>query len=511
MEQIITQALFAAKGIWKYRWYSMVVAWILVVAGAAVVYKLPDNYQTSARVYVDTQSILKPLLAGMTTIPDVDQQVSIMSKTLLSRPNIERVMRMVDLDLRAKSLKEKDALVNSLMHDIKINGTSSNDIYTISYSNANPVLAKNIVQSLLTIFIESSFGDKKQDSANAVRFIEEQIKQYEEKLRKAEDAIKDFKQQHTNFVAGKEGEFSSKLSQAADQLSQAKLDLNEAEQARNAIKRQIAAEEPLHGADIPGATAVAANPELDERIQALQQKLDAYRLQYTEQHPDIIATKRLIAQLEARKAQEAKSATPGTTIGRNYSPVLQQLKIALSEADAKVAAMTARVDTYASRAAQLKAQANAVPEIEAQYAQLNRDYEVNKTNYQKLIASRDAAKLSGDLSATSEMISFRIIDPPTVPAKPVGPNRPRLLSLVFVAALAAGIGAAFGLSQIRPTFVSLAQLREMTGLPVLGSVSMNWTDAEKQRRRKGLLVFGSSLAGILIFYGGALGMLLTRS
>lgn len=508
MEQLISQVLSAAKGVWKYRWYSIVVAWIVLLAGFGAVYTLPNNYQTSARVFVDTQSILKPLLAGMTTIPDVDQQVSIMSKTLLSRPNIERVMRMVDLDINAKTLKDKETLAGNLMKEIKIGGTSSNDIYTISYSNANPELAKNVVQSLLTIFIESSFGDKKQDSANAVRFIDEQIRQYEEKLVSAENAIKEFKLKNLSFSSGVEGAFSNRLAHAEEQLNQARLELTEAEQARNSIRREVAGEEPGSAAQ---PTAASVNPELDERIQALNKTLDSYRLQYTEQHPDVIATKRLIAQLEERKAAEAKSGTGGTTIGRSYSPVLQQLKISLSEAEARVASMQARVNAYASRAAQLRMQANAVPEIEAQFAQLNRDYEVNKANYEKLIASRDAAKLSGDLSATSEMISFRIIDPPTVPVKPVGPHRLRLFSLAFVFALAAGIGIAFVMSQIRPTFVSLAHLREITGLPVLGSVSMNWTDAEKQRRRKSLMAFSASIAGMLVLYGGGLGVLLMKS
>ena len=156
MEQLVTQLLSTAKGIWKYRWYSMGVAWAVVLIGFFVVYTLPNNYQASARVFVDTQSILKPLLSGMTTIPDVEQQVSIMSKTLLSRPNVERVMRMVDLDINAKSNQEKETYVNALMSEIKITGTASHDIYSITYANANPKLAKSVVESLLTIFIEGS-------------------------------------------------------------------------------------------------------------------------------------------------------------------------------------------------------------------------------------------------------------------------------------------------------------------------------------------------------------------
>ncbi|WP_334186735.1 XrtA system polysaccharide chain length determinant [Noviherbaspirillum sp.] len=510
MEQLITQVLSAVKGIWKYRWYSLAVSWVAAIAGFAAVYIMPNNYQASARVFVDTESILKPLLAGMTTIPDLEQQVSIMSKTLLSRPNVERVMRMVDLDINAKSIKEKEATITNLMNQIKITGTSSNDIYSISYNNADPRLAKNVVQSLLTIFIEGSFGDKMQGSANAVRFIDEQIKQYEEKLLAAESAIKEFRLKHA-ALSGREGEFGGKLVQLEEQLNQARLELNEAEEARNSIKREIAGEEPIF--DGGGGTVIAApaNPELDDRIQTLTKTLDSLRLQFTEQHPDVVATKRLIAQLEARKLQEAKSNAATKPIGKNYSPVLQQLKVALSDAEARVASMRARVVEYSGRVARLKAQANAVPEIEAQFAQLNRDYQVNKNNYEKLIASRDAAKLSGDLSATSEMISFRIIDPPTVPAKPAGPNRPLLFSAAFLAAIGMGIAVAFGMSQIRPTFLSLSHLREVTGFPVLGSVSMNWTELEKKRRKRSMYAFVASFVGVLIFYAGGLGLLLVRA
>ncbi len=504
MEQLISQLLFAVKELWKYRWYSVASAWVVVAIGFVTVYALPSNYESSARVYVDTQTILKPLLSGMTTIPDVEQQVSIMSRTLLSRPNIERVMRMVDLDLSTHSIEEKEAVASKLMKDIKIGGTSRNDIYTISYNNANAKLAKDVVQSLLTIFIESSFGDKKQDSANAIRFIDDQIKQVEGKLQSTESAIKDFKLKNLG-MSGKEGGFGGALASAEDLLSQSRLDLTEAEQARNAIKREIAGESPV-GAGNATSKVFRVDPEIEARIQLLNKTLDTYRLQFTEEHPDIVATKRVIEQLRTKATQDAlaPAATSGAVIGKNYSPVLQQLKVALSEAEARVASMRARVNEYTVRVTRMNTQATAAPGIEAQFAQLNRDYETNKLAYEKLLTSRDAAKLSGDLSATSEMISFRIIDPPTIPTKPIGPNRPRLFSLASAVALALGLAIAFFIAKARPTFVSLAQLREISGLPVLGSISMNWSKIEQKQRGKEMATFIASLVGLLVLFGGGL-------
>ncbi|HEV7814406.1 MAG TPA: XrtA system polysaccharide chain length determinant, partial [Janthinobacterium sp.] len=424
MEDLISQLLSSLKGIWKYRWHAVAVTWLVAILGWIKVITLPDDYQTTARVFVDTQSILKPLLSGMTSVPNVEQQVSIMSRTLLSRPNVERVMRMVDLDIDARTARDHELQLDELMSRIKIGGTNAYDIYTISYNNKNPKLVRDVVQSLLAIFVEGSFSSKKGESKKAVQFIDEQIKNYEDKLIAAENQLKDFKLKN-NLLLPRQGiDYASQLVMSSDSLNTAKLELMEAEEARNAIKSQISGDEPV--LDLNPASI--ANPEIDGRISALNKNLDSLRMQYTELHPDIVAAKRLIAQLEARKVEESKLKPANSDPGKNYSPMLQQLKVALTEADAKVASIKARVQEYGMRNTRLQAQSNAVPEVESQMAQLNRDYLINKENYEKLIGRREAAKLSGDLSSNTEMMTFKIIDPPTIPLMPVGPNRPLLFS-----------------------------------------------------------------------------------
>jgi polysaccharide chain length determinant protein (PEP-CTERM system associated) len=462
---------------------------------------MPNDYQSSARVYVDTQSILRPLLAGMTTLPPVDQQVTFMRRTLISRPNVERVMRMVDLDVKVKSVKDHEKMVDELMSKIQIAGTERDDIYTISYNNPNPKLGKDVVQSLLTIFVEGSFGGKKQDSEKAVQFIDDQIKAYEEKLAAAENALKDFKIRNFGLLPRSGSDYGSKMADVADQLQAAKLEYLEAEQARNAIKRQIAGEDP-----VPVGEAVAeqsVNPELDGRIATLQKDMDKLRLQYTDSHPDVVATKRLIAQLEEQKKAEAKKLRRSDP-GANYSPMLQQMNVQLSVAEARVASMKARVDELQSRLNQVRSLSTAAPEVEAQLTQLNRDYQVNKGNYEQLVAKRDAAKLSGDLTSATDMLSFRVIDPPTAPLLPAGPNRPRLYSLVLVVALGAGLGIALLMSQIRPTFLSQSALRDVTGLPILGAIGMNWTEEQKVRRKRRLYALGVAVVMLFGVYGGVM-------
>ena len=508
MEELISLLLSSLKGIWKYRWHAVIVMWLVAVLGWIKVFSLPDDYQTSARVFVDTQSILKPLLSGMTSVPNVEQQVSIMSRTLLSRPNVERVMRMVDLDINAKTPRDHELLLDDLMAKIKIGGTSSYDIYTITYNDKNPKLVRDVVQSLLTIFVEGSFKGKKGDSQKAVQFIDDQIKNYEDKLIAAENMVKEFKLKN-NLLLPRQGiDYGAQLLNSSDSLNSARLELTEAEQARNAIKSQISGDEPVFDAS-PNASQIV-NPEIDGRIQAINKNLDTLRMQFTELHPDIISAKRLISQLEARKLEESKLQT-NSDPGKNYSPMLQQLKVALTEAEARVAAIRARVQEYTMRNARLLSQSNAVPEVESQLAQLNRDYTINKDNYEKLIGRREAAKLSGDLSSTTELMAFKIIDPPTVPLTPVGPNRALLFSLVLAGALVAGLATALLISQIRPTFLSPSELRESTGLPVLGTVSMTWTEAEKIKRRRGRYGCGVATACLFLLYGGVMAATLIKT
>jgi len=507
MAEMMALLLSFLKAIGKYRWYAVAITWLVAIVGWTVVSRLPNDYQASARVYVDTQSILKPLMASMTTLPNTEQQVMFMRRTLISRPNVERVLRMVDLDIKAKTPREHEKLVDELMSQIRIGGTERDDIYTLSYSNPDPKLGKDVVQSLLTIFVEGSFGGKKQESEKAIQFIDDQIKMYESKLAIGENALKEFKIRHMGLLPRQGGDYASSYGDLSEKISQARLELLEAEQARNAIKRQIAGEDMAPVSDTTERAIV--NPELDGRIATVEKNLDQLRMQFTEEHPDIVAAKRLIAQLEERKKQEAKKIR-AVDPGANYSPMLQQMTVQLSVEEARIASLQARVGEYNSRLAQMRSLSTQAPEVEAQLAQLNRDYAVNKENYEKLVQRREAAKLSGDLSTATDMMTFRVVDPPAVPSTPAGPNRPRLYSLVFLGSLVAGLGTALLLSQIRPTFLSQTSLRETTGLPILGSIGMNWTDQQKVRRRRRLYAFTAAVASLFTAYGGVLALTLFR-
>lgn len=502
MDQVFQQFLAQIKAVWHRRWYILIVAWLVSIAGWAWVFLLPDRYEANARVYVDTQSLLQPLLSGMTVQPDVSQQIKLMTRVLVSRPTLEKVARMTDMDLKATTPEQTDDMLNALANRITISDAGRENLYTISYQNSNPELAKKVVQALLTIFVESSLGRTRQDIASSQKFIDQQLQDYQQKLDAADTALREFKQKHLGMMPSQSGDYISQLQAAQTQVQQARLDVQEAVNRRNQLKQQLSSVEPT----LSAGAAVAANPEIDARIQDLQSKLDQLRLQYTDQYPDVQAVKRLIAKLELQKKQEAtQEAKSDSAAAKVQNPVYQQLTVAIAEADANVASLQARLAEYQRRYQQLWNAANTLPQVEQQLNELTRNYGVYKQQYLDLLQRKQQAEISSNVESKTNTVDFRVIDPPRVPLNPTWPNRPLLISLVPLVGLLAGFGVAFVMSQIRRTVTDRRTLRELTGLPVLGAVTKFESRESRRRKRRGLVTYGAGLAGLL----GAYGVLLT--
>src|SRR5437667_10876087 len=137
MHELLQQTLGYLRGMWHHRWIGLAVAWLAAIVSVAMVYRIPEKYEASALVYVDTESLLRPLLAGLAIQPNVDQQVALMSRTLISRPNVEKLVRMADLDLRVKSPSDRDDLIDNVVKTIGLTGNVQTNLYVISYRDPN--------------------------------------------------------------------------------------------------------------------------------------------------------------------------------------------------------------------------------------------------------------------------------------------------------------------------------------------------------------------------------------
>ncbi len=502
MQQVLAQLYTYLIGVWRFRWLALALAWTVSLAGWLWVWSLPESYLASARLDVDSSSILRPLLRGLAIQPDVNQRVALMSKTLLNRPNMEKLMRMADLDLNVTSDLEEERLLNSIQDSISLRGDRQNSsLYSVSFKHEDRDTAKRVVQSLMTIFIESTLGEKRKDSSGAQAFLDQQIADYELRLSEAETRLADFKQRNVGLLPGESGGYYQRLDMARGQLSSAMLQLKELENRRNELSRQLQGEDPVFFSSSSGNVG----SPLDQRINNLHEKLDFLSISYTELHPEVVQIKTKIEDLEAERDAQFERATSlpsAATSNFSSSPVYLSMRTMLAETEANVAELKVRVDEYKNRVAALENTVNNIPDIEVELQQLDRDYQVVSQQHNALLKRRESALLSEKVEKNADDIKFRVIDPPFVPLNPTEPDKLVLNAMVLVFGLAAGVGVAFLISLFNPIFVDRHTVSEKLGLPVLGCVTLIIPREQARRELRNTIFYASAVFSLLICFAG---------
>lgn len=511
MQDLLDQFYEYLWGIWRYRWAGLICAWVVALTGWLWVAQMPEKYVAKARIHIDSSSILRPLLRGLAIQPDVNRQVALMSRTLFSRPNMEKLMRMTDLDLQATNDLEKEALLSRLRSSLRLSsgGRGSSDIYSISFKHEDRDVAKKIVQSVITVVVENTLGDKREDSAGAQEFLDEKIADYASRMAEAEARLANFKHKHAGAMPGQTGGYYQNLSTAKTQLREAQLQLDEINNRRREMKRQL---EDLEEDDEEFGFGEFDSPEIsssyDSRILSLESKRDDLLMRYTERHPAVIQTSSLITELEADKQAELDElaeqaqAEDMPSMGLQTSPVYQQMRAMLSETEARAAELKVRVGEYKNRVVSLEDMVGSIPRVEAEFKELNRDYGVISRQHNTLLQRRESARLSGDVEQNASGVKFRVIDPPFVPLEPTEPDKLLLHSGAFIAAIGVGGGLALLLSLLRPVICNRRSLERLAGFPVLGSVSMIASVSDKKKALHEKLLFASMVLCLFLTFAG---------
>lgn len=478
---------------WRYRWSSLVLAWVVALIGWSVVFTIPDQYSAKAVIFADTSSIMKPLLKGLTPETDVHDELNIMSRVLLSRNNLLSVIRETDMDLLVNTPLEREQLVSSLVRSIYVkkqrNRTNSN-IYEIGYTSTSAKRVYQVVSNLLNTMIENTLNSSRMDTASAQKFIDKQIAGYEQRLSISEQKLAEFKKANVGYMPDEKGGYYARLQGAQDAAEKTRSDLNLAEQRLAELKKQLRGESPL----IEGASYQSA---YIRKLRLYENQIAELLNQYTERYPDVLALKAQIAELKANKNIEQNMSRGGGEIPAEFNPVYQEMKVQLSEAGVAIQILRAQLSEQKKHVQKLKGSIDIIPEVEAKLAKLNRDYEITKDRYRALVQRRESASLAQNIGQSISNVTFRVIEPPIIPTQPSGPKRLLLLVGVLMLALAAGLGWSFLRFMLQPTFFEPHQVSEKTGMPILGTVGLYLSPEHILQRRIQLASF-SLVAFILV-------------
>ncbi len=499
------EIIYFAKGVIRNKWIVTVMAFVICIGGWSFVYQMPDVYESSARVHVNTRTMLRPLLRGIAVQTNTRGLVLIMQKLMFTQQNLLKVAELAAMDIDMSSELKIHALVVKLKEKITIEG-GLDEIFTIRYSSTDSHNAKNMVQAVLSVFSEQTQQSTLSDVDAAKRFIDGQIRQYEQRLRLAERAKENFKRENIGLLPGQSGGGQVGVMQSIQkQMDKAKEQLSELIARKDVLQTQLT--EALESGEEWGLTEiVSSTSNEDARISVLEERKNEILLKYTLNHPNIAAIDYEIQALKQRKEEEdslgVSDELESTLYEAMANPYVQSIKIALNNIDAEVATLNSRVNSYKSKLKKENEQFNSRLAIETEVQSLNRDYQTIKKNYLALIERREQASMSRSVDTQVSALKFRIIDPAHAPQNPSSPNRPLLNTIILFTGFIAGIALALFKVFVRPTFADAKQIRSITGLPVLGVVSNVVSEAQIKKNKRRLVSYAFVNILLLIGYSG---------
>jgi polysaccharide chain length determinant protein (PEP-CTERM system associated) len=497
------------RGMWRFRRIAIMVAWGAALIFWAIVFLIPNTYEASAKIFVDTGTTLSQATKGISLEDNVTDQIERVSAALLGTPQLRRVAADTNLLAGAVTPQKQQAVIDGLRQRINIladvnpnEPQAAPKQFTITYKDPNRARAIAVVDRLLNDFVEGSLKDKSEGSQQAEQFLTQQIAAYGQRLSATEQQLANFKKRNIGLVPGEQGDYFTQLQTQRQALTKLKESLFIAVRERDALAAEMRSGQEFTASG-PAVAAGGAMPlDIEQQIGQDQQRLDRLLLKYTSKYPDVISLRESIKELKAREKRQAAQARHGdvgaaSSLGLSTSPVYVKLQEEYNAQQVQIASLQQQISDTERSIQALKAEAGSAPEVQAQYAQLTRNYEVTKKQYDALLSRLDSARL-GQQAASTGLVKFQVIDPPAASFKPVSPKRPLLIMGGFFLALAAGVGVAYLLHLLTPVFVSTRQLTAATGLPVLGAVSMAWAEKYRVRKRQSALRYAMLSSSLLV-------------
>jgi polysaccharide chain length determinant protein (PEP-CTERM system associated) len=518
VKQELDKVLDQVRSAWRFRWLALATAFAVALIGWTVVFALPDRYEADARVFVDTRTALKPALQGLTTDQNVDAQINYVRQSLLEGPQLERIARDTGvLPATVTDERTEGKILNGFANRVAMNVFSAGNqgderstagtVYAFTYFDESRDRGLRVVKALLDTFVEQTLGGKREGSEQAQEFLAAQIKDYEQRLSSAEDKLANFKKQNVGLMPAEQGGFFAQLQTETDAAKKAETDLSVAVSRRDELTRQLHGDAAISAAGASATTTggrgVGGSDTLS-RIQEAQAKLDELRLKYTDKHPDVIAAQATLEELKQRRVAELASLKRGdagavASSGAGNNPVYQNIQLELNKEEVGIAALRRELSQHQATVADLRQRLNSAPQVEAEFQQLNRDYDVNKAQYTALLESYQKATL-GERADNAGSVRFEVVLPPTAMVTPVWPKRNQLLAGILAGAIAAGAAVAYALHMLNPVVSSVAAVNELTPLRVLGAVGVAFPTLHGRQFRRGLWGYSAVAACLLIAF-----------
>ncbi len=462
---------------------------------------IPKMYEAKCTVFIE-RNIINSLVKSMTFTSSLEERLGVISYAMKSRSLLLKVIKELDLDVNVENAADLEELVEHFQKKTEINLVSrrgkKTDLFTVSYRNKEPKVARDYVNKLITIYVEENLTAKREDSYEANRFLSEQIQYFKTKLNKAEDKIIEFRKEKGVFIAIGENMVVEEIKIAQNSLDKIAMQKLEFNAKMKLTEEQLSREKPYTVAMLGKMTGASIN----NRVMSLQNKLSNLLVKYTENYPEVIKVKGemepLQSQIDSGNLTDQETSEGTETEMSTQNPLYQQLKEDLSKIKIDLAALDAKEKHLHQQVETKKAYLRDIPSEKKKLADLERERANYKGINDQLVLKLGQSEVSKQMDIQDKSDTFRIVDPAILPNKPVSPDRVMIILMGLFAGIASGLGVVFLLDSMDKSIKSLDELKSLN-LPVLAVVPRIVTDSDKTHsRRTDRMVYSCSIVYLMV-------------
>jgi len=501
------------KGIVRRRRWQFLVpffcGWLLVWG---VSWLIPSTYRSGTLILVEQPSVPeKYVVSNIDT--GIQQQLDSITQQILSRTRLLRIIDSLGLYAEDRKHKSQDELVEQMRKNIEIELSHGDDrklsAFNIYYANSDPKMAQLATAELANLFIAENLEQRQKRSENTTNFLEDQLEQARAKLAQQEAKVRVFKDQHLGELPTQTGSNLQILTGLQNQMQANEDSLNRAKQQNTYLESLLNQYRALDSASKPGEAGPVGLAEIDKELDQLKAQLADLTSHYTDKHPDVRKTREQIAQVEKTRERiiaamksgaNNSSSEPAATasLDPKSAPMLE-LESQLKANRLEIANREAEIKDEQSKISQYQSRLNMAPLMEQQFADITRDYEQSKTDYESLLAKKNQSEMSTDLEKTQQGEHFRMLDPPNLPVRPYKPNRLQLCGLGLAVGLVLGGGFAFGQEKLSGKIYSEREIKKLVPFEVFAEIPPIESLEEQSSHRRGVWIAGAAAVVIVGF------------
>lgn len=505
---LLTKKLTAADvlGIVKRRGWLLVIPPALTLM-ASLIYSasLPNVYQSNMLIAIVPQRVPDAFVKSTVTLR-TEQRLDAITVQVTSRTILEQMIREFDLYPAERARVPMEDIVVRMRDSIDVQlerprlgprGPEPPHAFHVRFTYPDPNVATRVTQRLGSLFVDQNSRDRAALADATDQFLDAQLAQARERLEAHESRLEAFRQRHGKELPTQLTTNMQAIQSASLQI-QALVESIARDRDRKLMLERLYREAGSEPAAAPAlSTAVSSGGDETGTAQTAQQQLAAARallarleLRLTPEHPDIVRTRRVIADLEPKAAAEAAGPSTGNTASAatvEDSQRRERLRVMAAEIESLDRQMRFKESEEARLrgvVGEYQRRIEAVPAIEAEWASLTRDYDTLQATYRELLNKSESSKVAVDLEKRQIGEHFRVVDAARVPVHPISPNRLQINALGLLLGLFIGVGVGALLELRDATFRSEKDVLDVVALPVLATVPYVSTEVERKKQTR---------------------------